>query len=142
MSVVAREQPGGRKYLGVGWKFPLRVDASGGLSFSRFEESVAEAIWVVLGTSRGERQMRPRFGAGIQDYVFASLDASTLGDVAFLVREALTEWEPRIDVLDVRVEQPPEIENMLLIRVDYRIRSNNAFHNLVYPFYIREGVGA
>ena len=31
---------------------------------------------------------------------------------------------------------------MLLIRVDYRIRSNNAFYNLVYPFYIREGEGA
>jgi hypothetical protein len=31
--------------------------------------------------------------------------------------------------------------NTLLIRVDYRIRSNNAFGNLVYPFYITEGQG-
>ena len=139
----ALEQEGGhRDYLGSGWKFPLRVNASGGLSYSRFEDSVAEAIWIVLGTARGERQMRPRFGAGIQDYVFAAIDTSTAGDIAFLIREALTEWEPRIDVLDVRVEPALGEENKVLIRVDYRIRGNNAFHNLVYPFYIREGVGA
>jgi hypothetical protein len=27
----------------------------------------------------------------------------------------------------------------MLIRIDYRIRSNNASNNLVYPFYINEG---
>ena len=29
-------------------------------------------------------------------------------------------------------------ENLLLIRISYRIRANNAIGNLVYPFYIRE----
>ena len=28
---------------------------------------------------------------------------------------------------------------MLLVRVDYRVRSTNAIHNYVYPFYIQEG---
>ena len=32
-------------------------------------------------------------------------------------------------------------ENVMLIRIDYRIRSTNAFHNLVFPFYITEGTG-
>jgi hypothetical protein len=45
-------------------------------------------------------------------------------------------------VLDVRVETPPEQRNYLLIRVDYRVRSNNAIFNLVYPFFINEGAGA
>ncbi len=55
------------------------------------------------------------------------------------VREALTEWEPRIDLLDVSVEQPEGQENLILIRVEYRIRANNAVQNLVYPFYVTEG---
>jgi hypothetical protein len=42
-------------------------------------------------------------------------------------------------VLDVDVDVPEE--NMLLIRVGYRIRENNAVHNLVYPFYVTEGNG-
>jgi phage baseplate assembly protein W len=131
-----------REHLGVGWKFPLRVNADGGFSYSRDEEDIREAIWIILGTARGERQMEPQFGCGIHDYVFAAIGDGLLGDVAFHVREALTRWEPRIDVLDVRVEQAPGLESTLLIRVDYRVRANNSFQNLVYPFYIREGVGS
>jgi phage baseplate assembly protein W len=128
-----------RDYLGVGWKFPLRVSATGGLSYSRYEEDIEEAIWIILGTSPGERRSKPRFGCGIHQYVFAPINPDTLGDVAFQVREALVEWEPRIDLLDVDVQQAPGHENMLLIRVEYRIRANNAVQNLVYPFYVTEG---
>jgi hypothetical protein len=128
-----------RKYLGVGWKFPLRINATGGFSYSRYEEDVREAIWIILATAPGERQMEPRFGCGIHELVFASINATTIGELTSRVRTALTEWEPRIDVLEVRVSVAEGEENKLLIRVDYRIRSNNAFHNLVYPFYITEG---
>lgn len=131
-----------RDFLGTGWKFPIRVNAGGGLAFSTEEQDVREAIWVILGTAPGERQMRPRFGCGIQDYVFAPINAATTGNLAHLVRQALTEYEARIDVLEVRVESSPDAENKLLIFVDYRIRANNSFHNLVYPFYIQEGGGA
>lgn len=131
-----------RDFLGAGWKFPIRVNPRGGLSYSSAEQDVQEAIWIVLGTARGERQMRTNFGCGIHDYVFAPNNPTTRGDVAHQVRQALTEWEPRIDVLDVRVDSDRDEQNKLLIRVDYRIRSNNTFHNLVYPFYIREGAGA
>jgi phage baseplate assembly protein W len=85
--------------------------------------------------------MLPRFGCGIQDLVFAPNNQTTWGNVQHLVKESLTEWEPRIDVLAVTVSAAAGEENTFLIRVDYRIRSNNAFGNLVYPFYITEGAG-
>ena len=127
-----------RDFLGVGWKFPLRINARGGFSFARYEEDVQEAIWIILSTARGERQMLPNFGCGIQDYVFAPNTATTWGQIAHEVRLALTRWEPRIDLLDVTVDSATEA-NMLLIRLDYRIRSNNALYNLVYPFFLKEG---
>jgi uncharacterized protein len=129
-----------RKYLGVGWKFPVRVNARGGLSLSSYEADVQEAIWIILSTARGERQMLPNFGCGIHDYVFAPNNTITRGNIAHAVRQALTLWEPRIDVLDVTVDDstPP---NMLLIRVDYRIRTNNTLYNMVYPFFLQEGTG-
>jgi len=130
---------GHREHLGVGWTFPLRISATGGLSYSRYEQDIAEAIWIVLGTAPGERRTLPRFGCGIHQYVFAPINTVTLGDVVFQVREALTEWEPRIDLLDVDVQQPEGEENLILIRVEYRIRANNAVQNLVYPFYVTEG---
>ena len=130
-----------REYLGVGWKFPIRINAQGGFSLSRYEQDVQEAIWIILSTARGERQMVPDFGCGIHDYVFAPNNAATQGGITHAVRQALTEWEPRIDVLDVNVDGSTE-PNMLLIRVDYRIRANNSLYNLVYPFYLQEGIGA
>jgi len=130
-----------RRFLGVGWKFPLRITPAGGLDFSSGEQNVEEAIWILLGTCKGERQMLPRFGCGIHDLVFAPNNPATRGNFQHLVKDALTEWEPRIDVLDVSVTSPSNEENTMLIRVDYRIRSNNTFGNLVYPFYLTEGPG-
>lgn len=83
--------------------------------------------------------MLPDFGCGIHDLVFAPNNAITLSVVVQNVRQALVAYEPRIDVLDVNAETAPEKPNLLLIRINYRIRANNALGNLVYPFFIREG---
>lgn len=130
-----------RKYLGVGWTFPIRINSRGAFSLSSYEQDVQEAIWIILSTARGERQMLPSFGCGIHDYVFAPNNSITQGNIARAVRQALTQWEPRIDVLDVHIDTSPP-PNTLLIRVDYRIRTNNTLYNMVYPFFLQEGTGA
>jgi phage baseplate assembly protein W len=128
-----------REFLGTGWRFPVRPNARGALAWSSAEQDIQEAIWIILATAPGERQMKPRFGCGIHQYVFAPNDAATRGAIGAEVRGALTQWEPRIDLLDVRIEAAPGDPATLLIRIDYRVRRTNAFHNLVYPFYLKEG---
>jgi phage baseplate assembly protein W len=128
-----------RDILGTGWKFPVRITGRGGFALSGQEQDVAESIWLVLATARGERLMLPEFGCGIHDYVFAPNNASTRGAIGYQVQQALVRWEPRIDVADVRVLDDAAQPNLLLITVDYRIRANNALQNLVYPFFLREG---
>ena len=130
-----------RDFLGTGWKFPIRVNPRGGLSLSSAEQRIQESIWLILATAPGERQMLPAFGCGIHSYVFAPNNPSTHGHIAHQVRRALTDWEPRIDVQEIRVDAPEGSPNLLLVRVDYRIRSTNVVQNLVYPFFMREGVG-
>jgi phage baseplate assembly protein W len=122
---------------GRGWAFPPRPAA---LGFLGGPEKIRQAIWIILGTAPGERQMRPDFGCGIHDLVFQPNTIGVRGLVQIKVREALIRWEPRIDVLDVRVGAPPAAPNVMTIDVDYRIRENNAVFNLVYPFYLAEGV--
>ena len=56
------------------------------------------------------------------------------------VREALVRYEPRIDPLDIAAESSPDQPNLLLIRVSYRIRATNTRGNMVYPFYLQEGI--
>jgi uncharacterized protein len=137
MRLMAR--PGEREFLGVGWKFPLQVTPKGAMAPARYEQRIEESIYLILSTARGERVMLPDFGCGIHDLVFAPNNAATVAMVVDEVRRALVAYEPRIDVLTVDAETAPEQPNVLLIRIDYRIRANNALGNLVYPFYITEG---
>lgn len=127
-----------RDYLGVGWKFPLQVTPAGTIAQARFEQRIEESIYLILSTAKGERVMLPDFGCGIHELVFESNSATTIAVITQRVREALVAYEPRIDVLDINTENDPAELNLLLIRIDYRVRANNARGNLVYPFYIRE----
>jgi phage baseplate assembly protein W len=128
-----------RDFLGTGWKFPLQVTPGGGIAMAAREQRIEESIYLILSTARGERLMLRDFGCGIHDLVFAANNSMTTARVVQQVRRALTAYEPRIDVLDLSAESPPQQPNLLLIRINYRIRSNNAVGNLVYPFFIQEG---
>lgn len=128
-------------FLGRGWKFPVRVNARGGLDWSAGDESITEAIWIIMATPRRSRIMLPDFGCGIHDYVFAPDNPATRAILETEVRDALLRWEPRIDVLGVTATTHAGNPGTLMLEVDYRVRSNNAVLNLVYPFYLNEGLG-
>jgi len=128
-----------RDLTGVGWRFPVSPDARGTLQFLGGEEKIRQSIQLILSTAPGERQMLPEFGCGIHDLVFQPQAPALRGAVERSIREALVRFEPRIDVLDVRAETAPEGRNHLIVRIDYRVRANNAFYNLVYPFFLAEG---
>jgi uncharacterized protein len=125
-------------FFGTGWPFPINP-AAAPLQFFGGADKIRQSIYLILATAPGERPMRPTFGCGINDLVFMPNTAVLRGSVQQKVSEALGRWEPRIDVLDVEVTTPPDARNLLEIRIDYRLRSNNAAFNLVYPFFLNEG---
>jgi len=127
-----------KDFLGRGWKFPVEADLSGKFSLSEYEEDVRESIRIILLTSRGERVMRPDFGSGLHEFVFATMSATTIGALQATVRDALVKWEPRIQVLAVDVAAEAGELGKLLINIDYRVRATNTRFNLVFPFYLRE----
>ncbi len=139
------------EFIGRGWAFPLRTDTTGGIALSSRERKIEESIRLILGTSYGERPMRPEFGCAIHDYVFAAADAETAGTIAAEVRASLIRWEPRIEVEDVVVTPDPEDPTVLYIDIRYSLGTSNDPRNLVFPFYVipteesaeaREGAGA
>lgn len=125
-------------FLGKGWKYPVAIK-EGKIALSEGEGSIRESIMIILGTAKGERVMRPDFGCGIWELVFAPNDTSTATLVDFHIKEALLKWEPRIEVLDVSVTPDEEERNKLIINIGYRVRTTNTKSNLVYPFYLTEG---
>jgi phage baseplate assembly protein W len=124
------------EFLGLGWDFPVGLDNEGQIAMAGSEENIRQAMWMILGTAKGERVMRPDFGCGIHDLVFGVKSARTAGQVAREVRQALVRWEPRIELSEVTVSDDPAFPNRLLIEIAYRVRATNNRFNLVYPFYL------
>jgi uncharacterized protein len=129
-----------KSFLGRGWTFPVRLhEKEGTISFSEYEQDVRESIWIILSTAKGERVMRPDFGCGIHDLVFEVINTTSLTQIETGVREALAQFEPRIDVSEVSaLSGSGGLDGQLRISIDYVIRGTNNQLNLVYPFYIKE----
>lgn len=123
-------------FLGVGWTLPVQLDDNGQIQMAEYEVAVQQSIWMILNTAPGERLMRPEFGCGIHNLVFAPRTAETIGQIVSDVRQALIEWEPRIDVLDIDVAPDPTEPALLLVQINYQVRTTNNRFNLVYPFYL------
>ncbi|MBV7266241.1 GPW/gp25 family protein [Erythrobacter ani] len=127
-------------FLGKGLAFPLTISPQGRLTSAAGEAKVEQSIWFLLSTALGERVMRPAVGCAAHNELFKPGSEATIVRIVDQVRRCLTEQEPRIDVLGVNAELSGEDDNLLMIRIDYRLRVNNAMMNMVYPFFIREGV--
>jgi uncharacterized protein len=121
--------------VGSGWAYPPRTNDRGGIAMVAGNDELDDALRMILATAPGERVMRPDFGCGIWNLLFAPLNAQTLGLIEGAVREAVTRWEPRVtleDVSAVPAEKPGRVD----IRISYRVASSNDRRNLVYPFYV------
>ena len=123
-------------FIGSGWKYPLGVDATGGIAMVHREQELEEAIRLILSTAYGERPMRPEFGCGIHDLVFAPADATTAGRIAYEVRMSLARWEPRVNVNEVEVFISDDDPATLYIDIRYSPTGENDPRNLVFPFYV------
>jgi Bacteriophage baseplate protein W len=123
------------EFIGAGWAFPVRRDATGRVALVAHEREIEESIRLILGTAFGERPMRPDYGCAIHDYLFAGVDTEIAGRMALAVRASLLRWEPRIDVLDVQVGFDAEDAARVFIDIRYTVGDTNDPRNLVFPFY-------
>jgi len=124
-------------FLGIGWPFPV-FESTGSIPPRIGEDSIRDSIWIIIATAPGERVMRPDFGCSVHDLAFSVNDSTTIGRVERGVYDALVRWEPRIEVMSITAEEKGKVE-VLLINVQYRVRTTNNFFNLVYPFYLTVG---
>jgi phage baseplate assembly protein W len=129
-----------KAFLGAGWAYRVRArEDARDVELAEHEEDVRQAVRIILETGRGERVMRPDFGAGLDDFMFEPLNTTTRALIKYRVEEALITWEPRIRVEAVEVVLVPGERSRADVRIEYSVRATNTFYNLVYPFYAREG---
>ena len=123
-------------FVGRGFRWPMGVDHTGSIMLTDAADDINRSIQIVLMTAPGERVMRPEFGCRIWELLFEPVTANLLGLIAEAVRDALAQWEPRIDVAEVEPIPDDRDHGLVRVWVSYRIRATNDHRNLVYPFYV------
>jgi uncharacterized protein len=124
-------------FYGRGIMFPLQLSPKGGIRESAGFAKVEESIRIILGTQYGERVMRPTFGCNLMSLAFAPNNTGTANLATFYVRDGLTRWEPRIDVMEVTVTND-NANGRLLIEITYKVKSSQGVGSLIYPFYLEQ----
>lgn len=122
-------------FIGRGWAFPIGIDPTGSVALSDGTDRIEQSMRIILGTAYGERPMRPEFGCGVHDLVFAPADARLASRVQQEVTASLVRWEPRIDVRSVSAQIDPDAPDVLAVSIDYVVKHENDPRNLVFPFY-------
>lgn len=130
-----------KSILGKGFQFPMQIDSTTGkFRMVEAEDDIKEAIYLILKTRPGERAMEPDFGCDIDRYIFDVPDASADIHIVNEIEEALTNWEPRIQDIEVRLNKERIQEGLLVIQIGYKVRITNNPNNLVFPYYLEEGI--
>lgn len=129
-----------KSFLGRGWSFPPKFNRSlRSVEMLDYEADIASSLEVLLGTMRGERVMLPQYGCNLDELVFESLDTRMKTLMADKIESAILYHEPRIKLEKVMLDDSRELEGVVLIEVNYLVKTTNSRFNFVYPFYKLEG---
>lgn len=123
-------------FLGRGWRFPILPDETGCLGYSDGDENVEQSLRVLLQTRVGERVMRGDFGTRLPELLFYPGSVQNLRALEREVENAVTRWEPRVELLDVTAEKDPVDDSHVTVSIAYRVLRSNSRRSVVFPFYL------
>lgn len=107
--------------FGRGIGFPPRVGPDGRIAWSAGEDNVRESIRIILMTDERERLRLPEFGGGLTRFLFEPNTATTRQLIGDRITRALAEWEPRIRVESVSVDEDPNDDDAAIATITYRL---------------------
>ncbi|MCI4668283.1 MAG: GPW/gp25 family protein [Bacteroidia bacterium] len=127
-------------FIGKGWSFPIKFNSdNGNVSMASGKEDIEESLAIIMSTAIGERLMMPDFGTDIHQLMFENLTTTLKTHTANRLRITLSQYEPRIKLEDIQLHETLERASMLEIHITYTIKMTNSRHNLVFPYYYKEG---
>jgi phage baseplate assembly protein W len=114
------------KLYGRGIAFPPRVGADGRMAWSEGEANIRESIEIILRTEERERLNLPTFGGGLRSFLFEPNTVTTRFQIQDRITVALKQWEPRVLVSAVEVEEDPRDPQSAIATVHYQLVATSA----------------
>jgi phage baseplate assembly protein W len=131
--------PEEQSFLGTGWSFPPTFGVGGGaVEMVSGMDDIHQSLEILLATRLGERVMQDEYGCDLTAVLFEEIDQGLINSLTSLISDAILYHEPRIELDRLDISEDQATEGLLLISLDYTVRSTNSRFNLVYPFYLNE----
>lgn len=126
-------------FLGQGWAFPPKFSMGGkAVQMAAGQEDIQQSLQILFSTQLGERVMQEGFGADLSSVLFEEMDQALINTLTRLMTDAVLYHEPRISLDRLEISESDSAQGLLLIAMDYTVRSTNSRYNMVYPFYLNE----
>ena len=109
----------------ISWPF-IPKPVSGQMVWPNLERSVRDSIRIILTTRPGEQLMRPRFGAGLQNFLDEGNTIALRRQIQSAVLESLQNYETRIAVDTVDVNPVTDSPSEVQVQISYRLLRTNA----------------
>lgn len=106
-------------YSDLDFKFKLNPNTKD-FVLKKGVEAVKQSVVNILLTAPGERPFNPYFGGNLYQYLFENFDDVTTAAIKSTVINSLRNFEPRVRVIDVQVDNL-DYRNALRITVEFRI---------------------
>lgn len=127
-------------FLGKGWSFPPEFRKSAQPTcLVEEEEDIRQSLAILMQTQPGERVHRYDYGCGIRRFVHEKMTLTAQTKMQDVISRAVLLFEPRVSLNEVRLGLEQMDDGILMIGLDYTVRSTNTRSNMVFPFYLREG---
>jgi uncharacterized protein len=101
--------------------FPFRIDQRGRTAAASYDEHVRDLVEQLIFSGPGERVMRPDFGCGLLDLVFASSSPEIAATLEVSVQAALDRWLG--ELIDVRALDVESEHGTVRVHLAYVVRA-------------------
>ena len=103
-----------------GWAFPVAVDeATGRIKMTTDNDCVHQNIRLIVQTDRGERKMRPNFGAGLNRFLFQNVDLVLVNRMSETIAQSIRLWEEHLRGVNVGVMQSQQDYAAVNVNIEY-----------------------
>ena len=129
-----------KSFLGTGWGFPPTFNRTTlQVNMLSDEADIQSSLEILLSTRQGERVMLHKYGCNLDEMVFEPMTTTFKTYIKDMIQTAILYYEPRIDVKKITLDDSRDAEGVILVIIEYVVRSTNSRYNFVYPFYKNEG---
>ncbi|GJM63447.1 GPW/gp25 family protein [Persicobacter diffluens] len=122
--------------LGTGWHFPTTFNEEESIEMVHGKQDIHQSLRILLSTKPGERPIFFDYGCNLHLLLFESITEELKVRISSTVSKAIEQFEKRITVDKVSVDDSEQADGKVNIMIDYTINKSQTTGNFIFPYYL------